>query len=47
MLKKYGVGSLRTASRVVCLALAAVTLAGCIVVPAYGPRYHPRYYYDR
>ena len=44
MLQKFGLGS-RSVIRAACLALAAITLAGCVVVPAYGPRYHPRYYY--
>ncbi len=38
---KYRVG---IAVRLVCLALASASLAGCIVVPA-RPYYHPRYYY--
>ena len=30
--------------RIACLVAAAISLAGCIVVPAGGPHWHPYYY---
>lgn len=36
----------RGMARAVCLLVAAITLSGCIVVPAGGYyRHYPRYYY--
>lgn len=34
----------RRAMRMACVVAAAISLAGCVVVPAYGPHWHPYYY---
>jgi hypothetical protein len=35
----------RRAIRMACVLASAMVLAGCVVVPAYGPHWHPYYYH--
>ena len=49
MAKLLNVPALRRAGQVICLMAAGSVLAGCVVVPAYGPHYYrpAPYYYSR
>ena len=48
MARLWNGGVLRIAGRMICLGVSGAMLAGCVVVPAYGPRYYrPAPYYYR
>ncbi len=44
MVAKKSAGWVRPVARMLCVALAAISLAGCVVVP-FRPYHAPRYYY--